>query len=84
MPQHKSCEKRVKTNAKSNQRNVSYKTQMKSSIKKVRSITDKEAIQSELKETCSLLDKLASKKIIHRNKAANQKSKLSKYANSLS
>ena len=84
MPQHKSCEKRVKTNTKSNQRNVGYKTQMKSSVKKVRSITDKEVIQDELKKTYSLLDKLASKKIIHKNKAANQKSKLSKYANSLS
>jgi small subunit ribosomal protein S20 len=84
MPQHKSCEKRVKTNAKSNQRNVGYKTQMKSSVKKIRSITDKEAIQDELKKTYSLLDKLAAKKIIHKNKAANQKSKLSKYANSLS
>jgi len=57
---------------------------MKSSVKKVRSITDKEVIQDELKKTYSLLDKLASKKIIHKNKAANQKSKLSKYANSLS
>lgn len=84
MPQHKSCEKRVKTNAKSNRRNVSYKTQMKSSVKKVRSITDKNAIQDELKKTYSLLDKLASKKIIHKNKAANQKSRLTKYANSLS
>ena len=83
MPQHKSCEKRVKTNAKSTQRNVSYKTQMKSSIKKIRSITDKDTIQGELTKTYSLLDKLASKKIIHKNKAANQKSKLSKYANSL-
>ena len=83
MPQHKSCEKRVKTNLKSNRRNVSYKTQMKSSIKKLRSITDKEVIQDELKKTYSLLDKLASKKIIHKNKAANQKAKLAKYANSL-
>ena len=73
----------MKTNLKSNRRNVSYKTQMKSSIKKIRSITDKEVIQEELKKTNSLLDKLASKKIIHKNKAANQKSKLAKYANSL-
>jgi len=56
---------------------------MKSSIKKLRSITDKEVIQDELKKTYSLLDKLASKKIIHKNKAANQKAKLAKYANSL-
>jgi len=84
MPQHKSAEKRVKTNEKSKRRNISYKTQMKSSVKKLRSISDKEVVQEELKKTYSLLDKLAAKKIIHKNKAANQKSKLTKYANSLS
>ena len=42
MPQHKSAEKRVKTNEKSKRRNINYKTQMKSSVKKLRNITDKE------------------------------------------
>ena len=84
MPQHKSAEKRVKTNLISNRRNVAYKSLMRTSIKKIRSATDKEQVQIELKKTNSLLDKLAAKKIIHKNKAANYKSKLAKYANSLS
>lgn len=84
MPRHKSAEKRVKTNAKRNQRNTSYKSMMKTSIKKVRGITSKETIQQELSKTYSLLDKLAAKGIIHKNKVANKKSKLAKYANKLS
>jgi small subunit ribosomal protein S20 len=84
MPRHKSAEKRVKTNEKRNQRNTSYKSMMKTSIKKVRGITSKETIQQELSKTYSMLDKLAAKGIIHKNKVANKKSKLAKYANTLS
>lgn len=83
MAHHKSAIKRIKTNLKQNRRNVSYKTVMKNSIKRVLSITDKEAIQEELNKTYALLDKLAAKKMIHKNKAANQKSRLAKHANSL-
>jgi len=83
MAHHKSTEKRIRTSWKQNRRNVSYKSEMKTSIKKVLSIKDKEAIQEELSKTYTLLDKLAAKKIIHKNKAANQKSRLARYANSL-
>ncbi len=83
MPHHKSTIKRVQTNKKENLKNMSYKSLLKTSIKKVLDITDKEAIQQELQTTYSLLDKLAAKNIIHKNKAANQKSRLAKYANSL-
>ncbi len=83
MPHHKSTKKRVRLSLKQNERNKSYKSKMKTAIKKVKATTDKDAIQDELKKTYSLLDKLASKKIIHKNKAANQKSKLAQYANSL-
>ncbi len=83
MPHHKSTQKRVRTSWKQNRRNISYKSLMKTSEKKVLSITDKEVIQDELNKTYALLDKLAAKGIIHKNKAANKKSKLAKYANSL-
>jgi small subunit ribosomal protein S20 len=83
MAHHKSALKRIKTSWKQNRRNVSYKSEMKTSIKKVLSIKDKETIQPELNKTYALLDKLAAKKIIHKNKAANKKSKLARYANSL-
>ena len=84
MPHHKSTKKRMRLSWKQNRYNVSYKSLMKNTIKKVKSITDKEAIQEELKKAYSLLDKLVSKGIIHKNKAANHKSKLAKHANSLS
>jgi small subunit ribosomal protein S20 len=83
MAHHQSAEKRIRTSWKQNRRNVSYKSVMKNSIKRVLNIKDKEAIQEELNKTYALLDKLAAKGIIHKNKAANKKSKLARYANSL-
>ncbi|MFQ5754438.1 MAG: 30S ribosomal protein S20 [bacterium] len=56
---------------------------MKTAIKSVISETNKEAAQEKLGKTVSLLDKLASKGIIHKNKAANQKSQLALYVNKL-
>lgn len=52
-------------------------------MKKLRSTTDKAEAQELLKTVTSMLDKLAKKNIIHRNKAANNKSKLTKLVNSL-
>jgi len=83
MAHHKSTQKRIRTSWKQNRRNVSYKSLMKTSIKKVLNATDKEAAQQQLQKTYALLDKLAAKKVIHKNKAANKKAKLARYANSL-
>ncbi len=84
MAHHKSAKKRIVLSRKQNRYNVSYKSMMKTTLKKVRSITDKNEIQTELQKAYSILDKLVTKGVIHKNKAANQKSKLAKYANSLS
>lgn len=83
MAHHKSALKRIEISRKQNQRNVSYKSEMKTTVKKVLALKDKAAIQEELKKTATLLDKLAAKGIIHKNKAANKKSKLARYANKL-
>jgi small subunit ribosomal protein S20 len=84
MPQHKSNEKRVRQTEKRRQRNLQKKTQIKSAIKKVRGASNKETAAAELKKTCVVLDRMASKGIIHKNKAANVKSKLSRFVNKLS
>ena len=84
MPQHKSNEKRVRQTEKRRLRNLQKKTQIKSAIKKVRSASNKETAAVELKKTCVVLDQMASKGIIHKNKAANVKSKLSRFVNKLS
>ncbi len=56
---------------------------MKTSIKKVLQAENKEAALQQLPKTVSVLDKLVSRGIIHKNKAANQKSRLTLYVNRL-
>jgi len=62
-------------------RNVTKRTRMKTAIKKVREAADTETGQQELKNTASILDRMAAKGIIHKNKAANLKSKLARAVN---
>jgi small subunit ribosomal protein S20 len=56
---------------------------MRSAIKRVRSTTEKDKALVELRKTAKLLDQLAAKGIIHKNKAANNKSSLTKFVNKL-
>ena len=53
------------------------------SVKKLKNTTDKKEAQDLLKQVTSMIDKLAKNNIIHKNKAANNKSKLTKYVNQL-
>ena len=83
MPQHASAEKRVRQSERRRVRNVANRSRMKTAIKKVNAAENKETATTELKTTASLLDKLAGKGLIHKNKAANLKSKLSRKVNSM-
>ncbi|MDH3252416.1 MAG: 30S ribosomal protein S20 [Ignavibacteria bacterium] len=83
MAQHKSAEKRARASTRRAERNAQWKTRMRTAIKRVRAITEKEKAAAELKKTVKLLDSLAAKGIIHRNKAANNKSSLTRYVNGL-
>ena len=83
MPQHKSAERRVKTSLKAQKRNTHFKSMMKNSIKRVRTAENQETAQTALKEILTLLDKLVNKRIIHKNKAANQKSRLTKFVTTM-
>jgi small subunit ribosomal protein S20 len=80
---HKSAIKRIRTSEKQNMRNRHYKSMMRTEIKKVLNTQEKEAAEAQFRKTMSVLDKLASKGIIHENNAANHKAKLAKYVNSL-
>jgi len=84
MAHHKSAIKRIQTNARDNEKNKTYMTGLKTQIKKVRTAKNKQEGQEQYKAATSLLDKLVSKGIIHRNKAANQKSKLASFISKLS
>jgi len=81
MPQHKSAAKRVRQNEARRVRNVQKRSKLKSAIKNVANAADKETATAELKKTSGLLDRMAVKGIIHKNKAANIKSKLTRQVN---
>ena len=83
MPHHKSCVKRLKQASKANERNRFYRATLRTEIKKIRSMSDKAEAQEQLKVVYSTLDKLVKKGLIHKNKSANQKSKLSKFVAAL-
>jgi len=84
MPNHKSAEKRVRQNHKRKLHNSYYAKSMRTAVKKLRNTTDKESAQKQLPRVFSMVDKLAKKNIIHKNKAAREKSKLSRHLKSLS
>ncbi len=81
MPQHKSAEKRVRQSARREERNKAKLSKIKTLVKKVRTATTKEEATTALQGTVKFLDEIAAKGIIHKNKAANQKSKLTKLVN---
>ncbi|PWG60699.1 30S ribosomal protein S20 [Bifidobacterium catulorum] len=82
----KSQKKRVRTNEKAHIRNVAYKSELKTEIRKVREAIaagDKEAAQAAYKVASRKLDKAAGRGIIHKNQAANRKSGLAVAINAL-
>jgi len=83
MANHKSSIKRIRqTNVKRLRNRYVAKT-ARNSVKKLRNVTDKAEAQKLYPLVCSMLDKLAKKNVIHKNKAANLKSKLAHHVHSL-
>lgn len=83
MANHKSSLKRIRTSAAKRLRNRYQHTTTRTFVKRLRNTTDKKEAEELLKKVCGMLDKLAKKNIIHKNKASNQKAKLTKFVNSL-
>lgn len=80
---HKSAQKRARQTVKRTERNKQYKAKIKSSVKKVLTSKDKTAASEDFKKTVRVLDRAATKGIIHKNKAARTKSKLAKHINKI-
>ena len=76
--------KRVRQSRKANSYNNHYKSMMKTCIKKVLDSTSKEDATALRNEAFKMIDEVASKGVIHKNKAANQKSRISRHLNTLS
>lgn len=83
MANHKSALKRIRSNNAKRLRNKYQHKTTRTFIKRLRSTTDKAEAQELFKTVAGMIDKLAKKNIIHKNKAANNKSKLQKFVNSL-
>lgn len=83
MANHKSALKRIRANNAKRLRNRYQHKTTRTYIKKLRETTDKAEALELLKKVSSMLDKLAKRNIIHKNKAANNKSKLASFVNSL-
>jgi small subunit ribosomal protein S20 len=84
MANHKSALKRIRANATKRLRNRYQAKTTRTFIKRLRNAVSKEEALALLPKVTSMLDRLAKKNVIHKNKAANNKSKLTKFANSLS
>ncbi|MDR1939163.1 MAG: 30S ribosomal protein S20 [Tannerellaceae bacterium] len=83
MANHKSALKRIRQSNARRLHNRYYAKTARNAVKNLRATEDKSEAQALYPKVSSLLDKLAKKNVIHRNKAANLKSKLAKHVNSL-
>jgi len=79
MAHHKSALKRIRQAENYRLYNRLKKKEMKKAIRSVREASSSEVASENLVRVTRVLDRLAAKHIIHKNKAANQKSKLSKF-----
>lgn len=84
MANHKSAEKRIRQTESRSENNKYYAKTARNAVKKLRAVTEKKAAGEMLPKINAMLDKLAKKNVIHKNKASNLKSSLTKHVNSLS
>jgi small subunit ribosomal protein S20 len=76
-----SAEKRIRQERKRTAHNRAQRSRLKTAIKRVSTSTDTAEAQAALTEVSGLLDRLATRNIIHRNKAARKKSQLARIVN---
>ncbi len=83
MANHKSSLKRIRQTASRRLRNRYYAKTARNAVRNLRKLTDKAEAQATLVKVTKMLDKLAAKKTISKNKASNLKSKLALHINKL-
>lgn len=83
MANHKSSIKRIRANERKRQENRYYSKTMRNALRDIRAVEDKNEAMQRLSAMTAMIDKLAKKGMIHKNKAANLKSGLMKKVNAL-
>lgn len=79
MANHKSALKRIRQTKTRTARNAYKHKTARNAVRNLRNTTNKKEATEMLPKVSSMLDKLAKDNIIHKNKAANLKSKLTKH-----
>ncbi len=83
MANHKSSVKRIRQIEKRKLHNRYYAKTARNAVRKMRATTEKAVAAEMLPKVSAMLDKLAKRNIIHKNKASNLKSKLALHVNKL-
>ena len=86
MANHKSALKRARQNEVKRVRNKSYKTSVKKAVKEVRTAltaNSSDQAQKSFREAVSVIQKTASKGVIHKNQASRKISRLARQLNQL-
>ncbi len=83
MANHSATKKDMRQAAKRNERNRYYGKTTRNAIRDIKAIDENKTASDKLPSVSAMIDKLAKRNIIHKNKAANLKSKLAKRVNAL-
>jgi small subunit ribosomal protein S20 len=83
MANHSATKKDVRQAEKRRDRNKYYGKTTRNAIRDLRTVKEQKAAGEQMPEVASMIDKLAKKGVIHKNKAANLKSKLARKVNGL-
>ncbi|PKH49283.1 30S ribosomal protein S20 [Tenacibaculum sp. Bg11-29] len=83
MANHKSAIKRIRSNDVKRLRNKYQHKTTRNAVRNLKATEDKKEAEGMFSKVVSMLDKLAKNNIIHKNKAANLKSKLAKHVAAL-
>lgn len=83
MANHKSALKRIRQNEKRRVHNKFFAKTMRNALRDFRALTEKKEAEERFPKMASLIDKLVKKNIIHKNKAANLKSKMAKQVSTM-
>ena len=83
MANHSATKKDVRQSRKRNERNRYYGKTTRNAIRDIRAVEDNKSGSEALPKVSSMIDKLAKRGTIHKNKAANLKRKLAKKVNAL-
>jgi small subunit ribosomal protein S20 len=83
MPHHKACAKHDRASVRRKERNRAAQSVLRAALRKVRTAKGKDDASGALKSAFSVIDKSVKAGLLHRNNAANKKSRLSKLVQKL-